>query len=190
MIRNGEKTRTNLATSHSETYELPIFIPKNICHSFRDISNFQIRTMDVLMRDGELPTGTCERKFQSLAFVCPESKFQFIEFEVLKCWRVNDDVIGLARLPNCVRNNAWRRLLPDAKWYVLSGRKRWTEVEHACRRLDVFEDKTQLQAYNDAKRALRLLIPTNGGESRSKQIRSCYRAFVARLQIVGKENAP
>ena len=53
--------------------------------------------MDVLMRDGELPTGTCERKFQSLAFVCPESKFQFIEFEVLKCWRGT----GASLMPDC-----------------------------------------------------------------------------------------
>ena len=144
--------------------------------------------MDELMRGGELPSGTCDRKFQSLAFVCAESKFQFLEFDVLRCWRVNDTIIGLARLSTGLRNGKWRRMLPDATWYVLHGRNRWNEIEKACRRLEVFEDKTQLQAYNDAKRALRIFIPNNG-ESRSKLVKSCLRAYLAKVQIVGKENS-
>jgi len=140
--------------------------------------------MEALTKGKELPTGLCQRKFQSLAFVCPEAKFEFQDFLQLKCWRVDGNVIGLARLPKSVRNGVWRKMLPAATWYVLEGRNGWVEIENACRRLDVFEDRTQRQAYNDAKRALQIFMASGRRSSMQKLVRTSFRSYLAGLRMM------
>ena len=141
--------------------------------------------MEILKREGEIPVGLCKRKLQSVAFTCPESHFHFLEFSQLKCWRVDDTIVGLARLPKGVRNGVWHRLLKDATWYQLDGRSHWAEVENAFKHLDEYESGTQRQAYNDAKRALRIFREGSRGRHMRDVVEECRRSYLAGLRVTG-----
>ena len=84
--------------------------------------------MDCLCRDGEIPGGSCERKFQAVAFVCDVRKFKFPSVPVVLCWRVGDEIVGLARMNKPVRNCVWRAAMSCSRIYALCGRKRWEEI--------------------------------------------------------------
>lgn len=136
--------------------------------------------MDCLCRDGEIPGGSCERKFQGVAFACDVRKFKFPSVPVVLCWRVGDEIVGLARMNKPVRNCVWRAAMSCSRIYALCGRKRWEEIEFAMRAHEVFSPHRQVQAYNNAKRAMRVFRETPG----RMEVREWYKAYVSRLRLM------
>jgi hypothetical protein len=135
--------------------------------------------MDSISRDGELPVGSCERKFQAVAFACNEQVFAFPDIPGILCWRIDKQIVGLVRMNKPMRNSAWRGLMPHSKIYALRGHRRWHEIEFAMREHDVFSSDKQLQAFNNAKRAMRIFSSKD-----SNVIRESYRSYIARLRIM------
>ncbi len=142
--------------------------------------------MECICRDGEIPGGSCERKYQSVAFVCEERKFKFPAIPGLQCWRIEKDVVGIARMGKPVRNCVWRAAMSQAKIYALRGRKRWDEVEYVMRKHEIFSPDEQMRAFNDAKRAMRVFHKTRS--QGAAQARDWYRAYVSRLRMAEPED--
>jgi hypothetical protein len=143
--------------------------------------------MDVACLHGEIAIGSNKKKMQSVAFVCAEDKFQFIEIHELKCWRVNGEVLGLARMAKGVRNCAWQKLFPHAKIFVVKDRRHWADIKKALSDVETYEDNTHLQAVKDAKRALRIFQKSRNRRVGEKLTEELFRAYVARLRLLTDE---
>ena len=137
--------------------------------------------------DGEVPRGRRDSKIQSVAFVWPVSTFESPDCAELKCWRIDDNVVGLARLSRRVRNCVWRRMFSGAALYLLVGRRRWTDVAAAMLQYETFETGTQRQALNDAKRALRVFRENNTRLALHVVTRDLFREYVAALRLMGSD---